>query len=68
MSRFGIAWALLAVAFVVIEGLAIFGPSKGMTLSAHVWRFMDTGWPAKGVVIAFSLWLAVHFIARGRIW
>jgi hypothetical protein len=34
------AWIALAVAFIVIEGVALFNSTRGDTLSEHVWAWI----------------------------
>lgn len=40
MSGFTIGWGLLALAGMVLEGIALVNSTKGDTLSEHVWAFL----------------------------
>lgn len=67
------AWALWALAFFVIEGIALKDPDRGDTLSEYVWYAMFTGkagFSPRSVVFylvaGFMVWLTVHFVFKGR--
>lgn len=40
MNRFTLLWALWALAFCVIEGVALVNKSRGDTLSEHLWAWL----------------------------
>lgn len=63
---FSIAWAGWALAFVVIEGAALFSPAEGDTLSEHVWTFLDGGPARYALVGGFLVWLTWHMLGKGR--
>jgi len=62
------AWAVWALMFVVVEGLALHDRRRGGTLSEAVWFVFSI--KAKGrawqfrrfVLVAFLAWLSMHFL------
>ena len=64
--RYVAAWVTLAVAFLVIETLALLDRSPGGdTLSELIWEIVAIPvlwWVAAG----FLFWLSIHFLFRGR--
>jgi hypothetical protein len=66
-----ILWIMWILAFLVIEGAAIFNKDPGDTLSEHVWKWFSVtdkgiGWRIKRVILlAFMGWLTVHFMTGG---
>lgn len=60
------AWVLTGV---VLECIALWSPSKHDTLSEQVWGIFTHptfGKFAAWMLTAFLLWLAVHFVSRGK--
>jgi len=64
--RYVAAWVTLAVAFLVIETLALLDRDPGGdTLSELIWEIVAIPvlwWVAAG----FLFWLSIHFLFRGR--
>lgn len=71
MDGFTIAWLLWGLAFLVIEGVALFNAKRDDTLSEHVWRWFSIrkrskGWQARRfALVAFLAWLVLHFLTGG---
>lgn len=63
MSGFTVAWIAWALAFCVIEGLAI--RAGHGTLSAHVWYLLAHPWIGP-LVVALGAWLAWHFYLEAK--
>jgi hypothetical protein len=60
-----IGWVLWLVWFAVLEGLALYDPDPGDTLSEHVWYCAQqpvVWWTMAG----FLCWLVIHFLGGGR--
>lgn len=69
-----VLWIVWLLTFLVIEGVALSRKEKNDTLSEHVWRWFST---AKGqkptrttqvrrfLLLAFVIWLALHFMTGG---
>lgn len=71
---FSWAWVGWILAFLVIEGLALFNKDKGDTLSENVWRWFGVKGKPSGKnslrtmgLMGFMIWLAIHFVSGGRI-
>lgn len=70
---YAIAWAGWGIAFLIIEGFALFNKQKGDTLSEHVWQIFSIkhkgkmAWTRRGGLIAFMIWLFIHFVSGGVI-
>lgn len=71
-----IAWLLMGVYFVIVEGKAIADKRRGDTLSEHVWDWFclkpgsaDTPWRMvkRWGFIIFWTWLTLHFVFGGAI-
>lgn len=66
MDKFAIAWILWAIAFIVIEFMALLDKKPGGTLSEGIWAFLGGG-PARYLLVgAVLLWLLIHFLGKGR--
>lgn len=62
-------WLLWVLAGLGFELYTIFNEAEGDTLSENVWAlFMIQGWGKflSWMVVAFLLWLAAHFVTRGK--
>jgi hypothetical protein len=65
--RFSLAWLVWLASFAVLEGIALWRPEPGDTLSEHVFAFLDGG-PARYVLLGgFLSWLVLHFMGKGKI-
>ena len=68
---YDIGWAVWALLFLVLEGLALWDRDKGDTLSEHVWAVMFDGDSPRPVVyyvvLGFVVWVFMHFAFRGRL-
>ncbi len=64
--RYTWGWLIWGLLFALIEGLALFDPASGDTLSEHVWWLAENpvGWLA---VAGFMAWLTTHFLTKGRV-
>ncbi len=68
MTAYEWAWAVWALSFVVVEGLALRDRRPGDTLSESVWRIFSVrekgrAWQARrAVLVAFLAWLSMHFL------
>lgn len=75
---FTLLWVLWLVAFLVVEGIALFNRQEGDTLSEHVWKWFAvgeagkarpeiTGWvrARRFALLAFMAWLTAHFLTGG---
>lgn len=76
MSAYTWAWLAWALAFVIVEGMALFNSRRGDTLSEHVWAWLGsahltrkqpTGWTRlrRFVVLAGLAWVVAHFLTGG---
>ena len=66
MSKWGLIWLLPFVYIATAEVVAIFDKTPNNTLSAHVWKWMGTGWGWERILtLGFLTWLVVHFVWEG---
>lgn len=69
MSVWSWAWLVWILVGVAIEIAALLRPAPGDTLSEHAWAVFANptiGKFAAWMVFAFLIWLAVHFVSRGK--
>lgn len=75
MSGYTWAWLAWIVAFLGIEGRALFNKRQNDTLSEHVWSWFAITAPDKSapmgqarraVLLMFMAWLSAHFLTGGR--
>jgi len=68
--EFSWAWVGWLLAFLVIEGLALFNKKKGDTLSENVWRWfgVKSGKSLRTMgLLGFMTWLTIHFVSGGAV-
>jgi len=69
--EFSWAWVGWILAFIFIEGLALFNKKKGDTLSENVWRWFGVKSSGKSLrtmgLFGFMLWLTIHFVSGGAV-
>lgn len=71
MSGFTIGWGLLALAGLVLEGIALVNSGRGDTLSEHVWAFLGVRRKGDGsgkVTPKWTLRLARFSFVSAAVW
>lgn len=77
--NYTVLWGIWALAFMVIEGVALTNSTKGDTLSEHVWAFIgvrpfkadrDNGMTGGGAKVSpkWTLRLARFSVVSGLVW
>lgn len=70
MSAWAWLWLAWAAAGLALELVALLRPAPGDTLSEQVWLLLAQRGVGKflaWMLTAFLLWLAFHFVTRGRL-
>lgn len=57
---FVVAWLVLFVTILVVEGLALFNVNKSDTLSEQIW-WLRTKWWGRIILFPLWAWLTYHF-------
>lgn len=67
---FTLLWVLWALAFCLIEGVALFNSTRGDTLSEHVWAFIGLRRSGAGARVTpkWTLRLARFALCSGLLW